>query len=447
MTKKFPNGFFWGTATSSHQIEGDNTNNDWWDAEQGTSRYPAPQGTDWYPAEQKGPPDGGVPHKSGRACDSYNRYEEDFDLAKAMANNAHRFSIEWSRVEPEEGKFSEEAIAHYRKVLQALRARGLEPFVTLHHFTNPIWFAQKGGWTNKKAPEYFERYVNFVASRLGSGINYWITINEPNIVIRQGYLRGIWPPFHRKDFLGFFRALQNMAEAHKRAYFVLHQINNSPQVGIAQSVNYFESESGVLKFANGFLVRILRYLKNEWFLNKIKNHQDFIGLNYYNHYKISVLKGKYQDGRERSDFGWEIYPEGIYHVVRDIYKKYKKPIYITENGISDADDDQRPEFIKSHLRWLHKSITLPYAQRSLPAGLPAGRQGRQGEYNVGARRDTDFRGADVRGYFYWSLLDNFEWAEGFTQRFGLVEVNFETFARKTRPSGEMYREICKSNSI
>ncbi len=388
----FPKSFFWGTATSSHQIEGDNKNNDWWEAEQ----------------------KGLVPHKSAKVCDSYKRYEEDFDLAKTMANNAHRFSIEWSRVEPEEGKFNEEAIGHYRKILQALHARGLEPFVTLHHFTNPIWFARKGGWTNKKAPEYFERYVNFVASRLGSGIHYWATINEPIIAIRQGYLRGIWPPFHKGDFLGFFRVLENMAEAHKRAYRVLHQINNSPQVGIAQSVNYFEAEGGALKLFNGLLVWIFRYLKNEWFLDKIKNHQDFIGLNYYNHYKVSLVKGKYQDGKERSDFGWEIYPKGIYHVAKEAYARYKKPIYITENGISDADDDQRPDFLKEHLFWLHKAIE---------------------------------DGADVRGYFHWSLLDNFEWAEGFTQRFGLAEVDFETFERKLRPSGRLYGEICKNNKI
>lgn len=391
---KFPDNFLWGTATSSHQIEGNNTNNDWWEAEH----------------------KGLVPHKSGKACDSYNRYEEDFDLAKAMNNNAHRFSIEWSRIEPEEGKFSEEAIEHYRKVLQALRARGLEPFVTLHHFTDPLWFAKKGGWANKKAPEYFGRYAERIIEELGHDVQYWITINEPIIFIRMGYIMGKWPPFRKRDFLGFFRSLQNLAEAHKKAYSILHSLgSNSPtQVGIAQSVNYFEPEDGLLKLINTFSSRSVRYLKNEWFLDKIKTHQDFIGLNYYNHYKVSLLHGKYQDGENKSDFSWEIYPEGIYYVVREIYKKYKKPIFITENGISDADDNQRPEFIKNHLRWLHKAMA---------------------------------EGADVRGYFYWSLLDNFEWTEGFNQKFGLAEVNFETFERKMRPSGKLYGEICKNNGI
>ena len=391
----FPKNFFWGTATSSHQIEGNNTNNDWWEAEQ----------------------KGLLPHKSGKACDSYIRYEEDFDLAKSMNNNAQRFSIEWSRIEPEKGKFNQQEIEHYKKVLQALRVRGLDPFVTLYHFTNPVWFAKLGGWTSKKAPEYFERYVKYVAERLRGEVKYWITINEPMIVSSGGYIKGNWPPFKERNSMGCFRVLSNMAKAHKRAYETLHwsELSHPVQVGIAQSVNYFEPKSTGPKRSLDYLrVLLSRYFKNEFFLNKIIKYQDFIGLNYYNSYKISFFKGKIKRGIERSDFGWEIYPEGIYHVVKEIYRKYKKPIYITENGISDADDDQRPEFIKSHLKWLYKAIQ---------------------------------EGSDVRGYFYWSLLDNFEWAEGFTQRFGLVEVDFNTFERKIRPSGKLYGEICKNNGL
>jgi len=393
----FPEDFFWGTATASHQIEGNNTNNDWWEAEQ----------------------KGLLPHKSGRACDSYNRYAEDFDLAKSMHNNAHRMSLEWSRIEPEEGKFDQEEIEHYRRVLEALRARGLEPFVTLHHFTNPVWFTARGGWTNKKAPEYFARYVKKMAEDLGDLVSYWITINEPMIVLNGGYIYGDWPPFRKKDFPGFFASLRNMAKAHKEVYSVLHEkgtnLPSSVQVGIAKSVNYFEPAGvGLARSINYVRFLISRHIKNEWFLDQIKNHQDFVGLNYYNHNKVSLLRGKFQDGKERSDFGWEIYPEGIYHVTKETYKRYKKPIYITENGISDADDDQRPDFIKDHVKWLYKAVE---------------------------------EGTDVRGYFYWSLLDNFEWAEGFRQRFGLVEVNFETLERKMRPSGELYGKICRNNGL
>jgi len=394
MSNKFPQNFFWGTGTSSHQIEGDNTKNDWWEAEV----------------------NGRLPHKSGKACDSYNRYEEDFDRAIAMGNNAHRFSIEWSRVEPEEGKFSEEAIEHYRKVIQALRARGLEPFVTLHHFTNPIWFACKGGWTNKKAPEYFARYVEYVASRLGSEVKYWITINEPAIVISKGYLKGAWPPFLKMNIFGWFEALDNMAKAHKLAYKILHNKNPHLSIGSSHSINWYTpAHSGILGMMESIIIPPVKFFKDRWFLSKTVSYNDFVGIQYYSRYKFSFLRGFFHDEKEeRSDFGWEIYPEGLYHVVSEVYKKYKKPIYITENGISDADDDQRPEFIKNHLKWLHKAIE---------------------------------EGADVRGYFYWSLLDNFEWAEGFTQRFGLVEVDFNTFERKMRGSGEVYGKICRDNEI
>ncbi len=394
MSYKFPKGFLWGTATSSHQIEGDNTNNDWWEAEE----------------------NGLVPHKSGRACDSYNRYEEDFDLAKAMHNNAYRFSIEWSRVEPEVGKFSEEAIEHYRKILQALRARGLEPFVTLHHFANPIWFAKLGGWTNKKAPEYFARYARKIAEELGEMANYWVTINEPIIVVLHGYLKGFWPPFNKKNILGWFGALANMAEAHKRAYRMLHNGNPNARVGSSQAINWYTpAHSGLVGALESLVIPPAKFFKDRWFLGKTIEYHDFIGIQYYSRYKVSFTHGSSHDEREeRSDFGWEIYPRGIYQVVREIYKRYKKPIYITENGISDADDDQRPAFIKDHLGWLHQAIE---------------------------------EGADVRGYFYWSLLDNFEWAEGFTQKFGLVEVDFATFERKMRPSGKLYSEICRNSGF
>ena len=401
MSILFPKNFLWGTATSSHQVEGDNTNNDWWEAEQ----------------------KGLVSHKSGKACDSYNRYEEDFDLAKTMANNAHRFSIEWSRIEPEEGKFNEEEIEHYRKILQALRVRGLEPFVTLHHFTNPIWFAQKGGWANKKAPEYFERYVKYVASHLGKEVTYWITINEPLVFVEHAYLKGHWPPFHRVDAVGIWRVLRNMLQAHRRAYGILHELLPGAMVSVASNSNYYEPSRGILGPVNKLLVNTWRYVKNFWIFDQIQDVQDFIGINSYKHYGFSLARGFFQLGELQGDFGWKAYPEGLCHVVKEIYQKYKKPIYITENGISDADDDQRADFIKKHLKWLHKAIE---------------------------------EGADVRGYFYWSLLDNFEWAEGFTQRFGLVEVNFDLpsassggggLERKVRPSGVVYGEICKNNGL
>ncbi|MBI2577551.1 MAG: glycoside hydrolase family 1 protein [Candidatus Wildermuthbacteria bacterium] len=388
---RFPKGFFWGTATSAHQVEGNSIHSDWWKAEQ----------------------EGKVPYKSGRACDSYNRYEEDFGLAKAMHNNAHRFSIEWARIEPEEGKFKEEEIEHYRKVIHAAKERGLEPFVTLHHFTNPQWFAEKGGWTNKIAPEYFERYVKFVAERLGKEAQYWITINEPLILIQHGYLYNHWPPFKRRDTRSAIRAIFAMIKAHKKAYRLIHAQNSEAKVGIAHAINYLDSSGGIFHILKIPVLFANRYIKDRWFLNRIKDMQDFIGVNHYSRYAFSFRKGFSPEGNNLSDFGWQIYPQGIYYVVKSL-KKYKCPVYITENGIADAKDDHRSAFIVGYLKELHRAIE---------------------------------EGADVRGYFHWSLLDNFEWSEGFNMKFGLVEVNFETLERTLRPSAKVYAEICRTSSL
>jgi beta-glucosidase len=394
MRLSFPENFYWGTATSAHQIEGNNKNNDWWQAEQ----------------------DNKVQYRSGISCDSYNRYEEDLDLARDLSNNAHRFSIEWSRIEPEEGKFDEKQMEHYRKVVHALRERGLEPFTTLHHFTNPIWFADKGGWTNKKAPFYFARYAEYVVKNL-SGIRYWITINEPLILVLNGYIRGKWPPFV-KSFFEARGAKKNLLAAHVEAYKKIKDTNPAAEIGIAKNNIYFEP------YKSRLISRIFtRYIDKSWNikpLDVINKHQDFVGLNYYFHNTIKVKLSKpeswfnHNKNEEVSDFCWEIYPEGIYHITKQAWRKFKKPIFIFENGVADADDDQRSGFIKSHLKWLYKAIE---------------------------------EGVDVRGYFHWSLLDNFEWAEGFDKRFGLVHTDFETFKRIPRKSFFVYQKICEDNTI
>jgi beta-glucosidase len=348
-------GFYWGAATSAHQVEGNN-HNDWTEWELKNSQI-----------------------KSGRACDHYNRFREDFDIAKQLGHNAHRFSIEWSRIEPEEGKFDEKEIEHYRQVISALKERGIEPFVTLWHFTNPVWFAEKGGWLSKNAPKYFERYVYRLMRSLES-VHYWITLNEPEIYADSSYLKGVWPPQNR-NLLKYLKIFRNLAEAHKRAFVVIKKVNPDSKIGIAKNNTYFEGRLFILK----------DWWWNRYFLIMIKKYQDFIGLNYYFHRKFPKNENK-----ETTDMGWEIYPEGIYHVLKDL-KKYRKPIYITENGIADARDEKRAEFIKDHLKWVHKAIE---------------------------------EGVDVRGYFYWSLLDNFEWDKGFWPSFVLVEMYYETVERK-----------------
>lgn len=377
---KFPKDFYWGAATSAYQVEGGINNCDW---------------AEVYPA--------------GIACDHYNRFEEDFDIAKSLGHNAHRFSIEWSRIEPEEGKFNEAEIEHYQKVIDALRQRGIEPFVTLWHWTNPIWFSEKGGWLNKDAPKYFERYVKKIVSGFGDDVKFWITLNEPDDVYAfRAYFRGMYPP-QEKNFLKIWRVSKNLIEAHNKAYKIIHEHNNDSMVGFANNTIYFESRgliAGIVKFFAS------KYW-NFWFLDKVSDCSDFIGCSYYHHNILKGFKIKQNENKDTTDVVWEIYPEGIYHILKDL-KKYKKPIYITENGLADAKDEKRAKFIKDHLFWTHKAIQ---------------------------------EGVDVRGYFYWSLLDNFEWDKGFWPRFGLVEVDYKTMARKVRPSALEYKKIIESNSL
>lgn len=365
----FPKNFYWGAATSSHQVEGGNRN-DW---------------EEFMPA--------------GKACDHYNRYEEDFDIAKQLGHNAHRFSIEWSRIEPEEGKFDEKEIKHYQKVIDALRKRGIEPFVTLWHWTLPLWIRDIGGWENKKTVDYFLRYVDKILSAQGGlkSVQYFITLNEPEIFASNSYLKGVWPP-QNKCLRSYFKVFRNLIEAHRRAYKIIKENNPEAKTGIAKNNIYFE----------GRALFLIDWWWNGYFLNKIKNYQDFIGLNYYFHRCFPKNKNEII-----SDLGWEIYPEGIYHVLKDL-KKYGLPVYITENGVADAQDEKREKFIKEHLYWVHRAIQ---------------------------------EGVDVYGYFYWSLLDNFEWDKGFWPRFGLVEVDYKTMERKIRPSALEYKKIIEANAV
>ena len=377
---KFPDKFYWGTATSAYQVEG-GINNDWFVA--------------------------GKKYDAGLACDHYHRFEEDFDLAKNMNNNAHRFSIEWARIEPGEGKFDEKEIEHYKKVILALKQRGLEPFVTLYHWTLPIWFTEKGGWLNKDAPKYFERFVEKIVLEYRDLVKFWITLNEPNIYAPHSYLQGSWPPFKR-GFGNLGNAMRQLVEAHKLAFDKIHKISPESHVGFVTDNIWYK---GILKV-------FIDYKWNHWFLDKVKDYQDFIGLNYYFTHSIfgflkllHLIKVKKEN---KTDMGFLICPEGIYHVLKDL-KKYNKPIYILENGLADAKDGKRVKFIIDHLKWTHKAIE---------------------------------EGVDVRGYFYWSLLDNFEWDKGFGPRFGLIAIDYEDNLRRIpRPSSRIYAEICGNNAI
>jgi len=213
---RFPAGFLWGAATSSHQVEGGNHWNDWWEFEQSDR----------------------LPHRSGEACRHYELYESDFGLARSLGHNAHRFSIEWSRIEPRPGEWSEPAIAHYAAVLDALHRRGLEPIVTLHHFTNPAWFSHRGGWTRNDSVAYFERYVEFVTARLAHKARYWLTINEPTVYVKRAYVAGSWPPCVSGSWRNAALALRNLCRAHAIAYRVIHRARPDAMVGLAHSAPF-----------------------------------------------------------------------------------------------------------------------------------------------------------------------------------------------------------------
>ena len=398
---QFPEGFLWGTATSAHQVEGNNKNNDWWEWEQKPGRL-----------------------RSGLACDSWHRYQEDFALVHALHNNAHRLSIEWSRVEPREGEFDEQALAHYRQMLQTLKDRQIKVMLTLHHFTNPLWLARRGSWENRQAVFYFERYVRKVVAVLGDLVDFWITINEPLVLVGQSYIIGAWPP-EKKNWWTGLKVFRHLAKAHRRAYRAIHEETQqhwgkTAAVGFANNVSSFYAYRKH-SLSDQLFVQLFDWIFDHSFYSFTKGAHDFLGLNYYFHYRVtSASAANFQnmlavrrEKREVSDVGWEIYPQGIFEVLTDL-QSYGKPIYITENGLATTNDDKRQRFLVSYLKEIYHAIQA---------------------------------GIDIRGYFHWSLLDNFEWEKGFTARFGLIEVDFETQARRPRASFEIYRRLARENAI
>jgi beta-glucosidase len=399
--------FLFGAATASHQVEGNN-HNDWTEWESRNAKGLARR------AAMKKWPDhilNGFPNPlqeenyiSGRACGHYERFAEDFDAAKSLGHTAHRFSVEWSRIEPEEGKFDERELAHYRDVVAALRARGMEPFVTLWHYTLPVWLAEKGGVLNGEFPAYFARYAARVAGAL-IGVSFWITLNEPEIVALYSYGKGTRPPERRGLFL-LYRSMSRMIRAHRAAYERIKEIAPGSHIGAAMHLSWFESAGG---FVNDILKRLADRFINFYFLERTIAHSDFIGVNHYFHNRIDWGFNK-NENKERTDFGWEIYPESMYQILRQL-RKYDLPIYVTENGLADAPDARRGPFIARYLGEVKKAMD---------------------------------EGVPVRGYFYWSLLDNFEWDSGFWPRFGLIEVDYRTLARKIRPSAFAYKKIIET---
>jgi len=404
----FPKGFLWGSATSAHQVEGNNLNN-WsiWEEKTANNKRLAAIKKEWpehilkaYPS-----PLHEENYISGKAVDHYHRFKEDFDLARRLSHNAHRFSIEWSRIEPEEGKFNKREVQHYREVIDALKERAIEPFVTLYHWTIPVWFEQSGAWLHNDAPKYFERFVEKIVD-FYPDVTFWITINEPMVYASNSFLKGIWPP-QSKSLLRYIVVLRNLRRTHEKAYDIIHKKLPKAQVGIVKNVVYFEPHGR--NPWNYLLALFANYFWNFQFLNSIQKKQDFIGVNYYFHSRVRWSFSQ-NENKKTSDMGWEIYPEGLYYILKSL-RAYKKPLFITENGIADARDYSREQFIKDNILQIQKAMK---------------------------------ESVDVRGYFYWSLLDNFEWDKGFWPRFGLVGIDYKTLKRNIRPSARVYKKIIEA---
>ena len=376
-------GFLWGASTSAHQVEGNTIHSDWWEWERSHKDFP----------------------KSGRASGHYELFAQDFALAKSFGRGAHRLSTEWSRIEPEEGVWNYKEVAHYRAVLEELRRLGIRSFVTLHHFTNPAWFAKRGAFARRDNVELFVRYVAFISQQLGDLVDFWVTINEPMVYAQQSYLYGVWPPRYRNIFT-MWRVIDNLVLAHIGAYKVIHRYLPNARVGIAKHVVAY-----LPAHHNNVLDRVIAGVENWWFnhrfLRLTGNTHDFMGVNYYFTRKAHFGMAKNRHEKKVSDMGWPINPSGLTRALLEM-NKYGLPLYVTENGLADQDDSLRADFIRDHLRAVEK-----------------------------AQAD----GAQVRGYLHWSLIDNFEWADGFTPRFGLVEVDYATMKRMPRPSAYVYKAI------
>ncbi len=402
----FPKHFFWGASTAAYQVEGQIAN-DWavWElAHAKELALTAHQRWGHLPVWQDIKKQAEHPsnYVSGKGVEHYKRYKEDFGLIKQLNLNAFRFGIEWARLEPEEGNWNEEAIAHYHDYISELRKRGIEPLLNIWHWTMPTWFSDKGGFKKRANIAYFERFVQKIADEFSDNLNYIITINEPNVYATFGYLKGEWPP-QEKSPLSFAIVYWNLVKAHKRAYRILKNKKASLQVGIAAQLANIQAKRPHNLF-DELSTKWMRYFWNWWFLRRIRKQQDFIGINYYfTDYYTGLLKRE-NPNVPINDMGWYMEPEGLYPLLLRTWVRYKKPVFVTENGVADQNDEYR--------RWWIEE-TIVAMERALSEGV------------------------DLRGYFHWSLLDNFEWAYGYWPKFGLVEVDREHgMTRKIRPSAK-----------
>jgi beta-glucosidase len=410
-----PAGFLLGTATSAHQVEGGNERNDWALFESQPGRIARGE-------------------RCGKADDHWNRIADDVELMTNIGANAYRFSVEWSRVEPVEGTWDDEAWNHYVDEVERLKGAGIVPMVTLLHFTLPAWLSRRGGLTAADFPAAFARFSGEAAARLGARVELYCTLNEPNVAMYNGYVRGVFAPGETSNAAAV-AAYAGMLRAHGAAARAIRARNPGARIGLAMNLILFEPK----RWYNLLDIVVTRFASSafNWaFLDSVAAARvrfrapgfpsidepnqdlagslDFVGVNYYRRDLVSfapsqpgLVRNEPGDG-DRTDLGWEIHPAGLLTLLREVSLRYGRPIYVTENGLADAGGSRRGAFIKEHLAAVTAAVR---------------------------------EGIDVRGYFHWSLLDNFEWAEGFEPRFGLYRVDYATLARTRAPGAEVFAEI------
>jgi beta-glucosidase len=418
-TYHFPRGFLWGTATAAHQVEGNNTNNQWWMWEQ----------------------DGHTQGTSGLAADWWGgRWKEDMDRAAEGGQNAHRMSVEWSRIQPTPDTWNEDVLERYRAILRGMRERGIMPMVTLHHFSDPLWFYEMDAWENEQAPALFEKFVRRTVQALKEYCTLWCTINEPNVYALLGYVAGDFPT-KRRGLNVAAQVMANMLRGHARAYRAIHEVQPESRVGYAHQQRPMVARQawnpldvlmrniryqGVnMAFPSALSTGVMKTPFAKVQIPEAKATQDYLGLNYYSTDTVSFHAGKRNELFTHSGYPQDAdlsgtkfianIPGGLFESIKWAVHLYPNlPILITENGVEDADDRMRPRYIAQHIHQMWRAVNFNWP---------------------------------VKGYFHWTLVDNFEWERGWTQRFGLWGLDVETQKRTKRPSADLYAEICKENGL
>src|SRR5664279_675233 len=342
---QFPKKFLWGAATAAHQVEG-NTHNQWtvWELENAKSLatksgYQFEDLENWpdIKDDAKNPNN----YVSGEATDHYNLYLQDFDLIKKMNMNSFRFSVEWSRIEPEEGAWNAEAIGHYKQYVSDLKKRGIEPIVTLFHFTLPVWFTAKGGFEKRSNVKYFTRFTEKIIGELGLDIRFIITLNEPEVYAYESYMVGAWPPNVTSAWKSW-RVLNNLAYAHRQAAKVIHGMSRRYKVSVAKHSRYFYA--GDDAWLSRLSAAAMQYVGDDYFLKKVINSCDFLGVNFYGSDRVYGYR-IHNPEKQMSDIGWDLSPVDIQHALERLDDKYHMSIIITENGLADNSDTRRQWWI------------------------------------------------------------------------------------------------------